>query len=175
MDSDFALTAESSSAVIDPTGKYRYQLARVWDRTRTRMLFVMLNPSTADADTDDPTIRKCAGFAKKWGYGALEVVNLYALRATDPDEIWRDDAPVGPENDAYILDAAGRARIIVAAWGAQPKSFGRAAYVGRMLVERRYFLWALRFTKDGHPEHPLYLPGGAELLQYPLGLETQNG
>ncbi len=106
-----------SSAVLSPDGVYRYQLVREWDRARPRVAFLMLNPSTADATQNDPTIRKCIAFARSWGCGSLEVVNLFAFRATDPRELGRCGArvdPVGAENDGYILAAARRASVVVA-------------------------------------------------------------
>src|SRR5262249_14212908 len=95
------------AAVISDCGRYRYSLTRRWgDAAEPRALFVMLNPSTADAEQDDPTIRRCIGFAKAWGMGSLEVVNLYALRATDPAALLSAPDPIGPKNDTMITSAA---------------------------------------------------------------------
>src|SRR5580765_5070589 len=105
-------------ATISPDGKYRYLLSREYeDGMFGTVLFVMLNPSTADATKDDATIRRCVGFTKRWGYSTLEVVNLFAFRATHPRDLWKADDPVGPDNDVTISDAVRRAQLIVAAWG----------------------------------------------------------
>jgi hypothetical protein len=103
---------EPSGATFDPTGAYRYALWRVWDGNRPPLVFVMLNPSIADAERDDPTIRRCLGFACAWGYGALTVVNLFALRATCPHTLRRAADPVGPDNDEHLRAALAGARAL---------------------------------------------------------------
>jgi hypothetical protein len=117
-------------------------------------LFVGLNPSTADAHVDDPTIRRCIGFAEAWGYGRLLVGNLFAFRATRPSALLKARDPIGPENDRYLASMADEADIIVAAWGAHGSFIGRDATVRAMLPK----LHVLRLTKRGQPGHPLYLP-----------------
>lgn len=153
------------SAVISACGTYRYLLQREWlgGYFRGRALFVMLNPSTADATQDDPTIRRCIGFAKAWGCAGLEVVNLYAFRATKPAEMFAAADPVGPRNDTHILAAANRAKVIVLGWGANAKR-DRSTDVRALLSDRQ--VNALGFTKDGHPRHPLYVRGDAPLLPF---------
>jgi hypothetical protein len=141
-------------------GRYRYRLWREWGEG-PRVCFVMLNPSTADAEQDDPTIRRCIGFAKVLGAGSLDVVNLYALRATDPREIARDAAPVGPANNTYIDEAARRAEMVICAWGAHSHARDRAATVLGILRRAGVKPMCLRRTKAGHPAHPLYLPASA--------------
>src|SRR5689334_18589152 len=111
------MSQPTGGALFDPTGRYRYRLWRQWDPAKPAVAFVMLNPSTADATTDDPTIRRCFGFAQGWGFGRLEVVNLFALRATDPRELARHPDPVGPANDAHIAAALALTDQAVAAWG----------------------------------------------------------
>lgn len=142
------------AATLDPTKTYRYALSRTWDVGRP-VLWIMLNPSVADADHDDPTIRRCTGFAARWGYPGIEVVNLFAYRATDPRALLANHDPVGPDNDLAIQDAAARAGIIVAAWGAFAQHYDRVQMV--LLLLRRYALHTLGLTKDGHPRHPLYV------------------
>ena len=125
------------------------------------MVFVMLNPSTADAAHDDPTIRKCIGFAKRFGYGAIEVVNLFAYRATDPDDLKRANYPIGPDNDAHIRAVCRHVTQVVAAWGANvsgPIPLHRAQEVKRLLDELYVQPVALATTKTGQPSHPLMLP-----------------
>jgi hypothetical protein len=121
----------------------------------------MLNPSTADADQDDPTIRRCVGFSKTWGFGHLAVVNLWALRATDPSELLMHAEPSGPHNWAYIESEVGRAALIVAAWGAHAVKVPGGLFRGQTLeaVARRLDrpVVCLGLTKKGHPRHPLYV------------------
>ncbi len=142
------------SAVISECGRYRYVLRRSLGsilRWRYSVLFIMLNPSTADAEKDDPTIRRCMAFAKREGFTHLNVVNLYALRSPDPRHLALAEDPVGPENDAWIDKEVRGARLVVAAWGAHPFAVDRAKDVARRVGQ----LWCLGKTKDGCPKHPL--------------------
>jgi hypothetical protein len=141
-------------AQMDALGQYRYNLVRIWEEHQPRVCFVMLNPSTADAYQDDPTIRRCIGFARAWGYGSLEVVNLYAWRATDPKEIWKATFPIGSENDRYIDAAVKRSSCVIAAWGVGAKCRARVGQVNRILVNA----YCLGRTKKGDPRHPLFIP-----------------
>lgn len=132
------------------------------------MLFIMLNPSTADAETDDPTIRRCLGFAERHSCTRLTVVNLFAFRATKPSDLLKAEDPVGPHNNGYLDEQIGyHASMrgpIIAAWGSHPFARDRA----RLLTEKWGFcLQALGHTKDGSPRHPLYLPAKAELRPFP--------
>ncbi len=146
------------SAVISDCGKYRYRLDRrtpVPIGDERQMLFIMLNPSTADAELDDPTIRKCRGFCERAYHGGFTVVNLFAYRATDPAELKKASDPIGPENMRHIMKAASEADTIICAWGTKG-SFGRQnEKVINALKENDLF--ALELTKDGHPKHPLYI------------------
>lgn len=140
-------------ASISTCGLYRYGLFRRWDDGEGVAVFIGLNPSTADAEKDDPTIRRCVAFAKAWGCSRLDMLNLFAFRATDPGVMKKADDPVGPLNDAY-LEMAKSARFVVAAWGVHGTHLGRDKVVRAMLPNLSF----LRLTKDGHPGHPLYLP-----------------
>jgi hypothetical protein len=154
-----AAPSTSSGATFGPDGTaspYRYRLWREWDPALPRVAFIMLNPSTADASLDDPTIRRCIGFAKSWGFGSLEVANLFALRSPSPADLRRAADPVGPENDAALAEVSGRAQLLVAAWGVHGTFLQRDAEVRRLLAAVP--LHSLRLTKSGHPAHPLYLP-----------------
>jgi hypothetical protein len=142
-------------AFID--GVYRYSLWRQVGDSRSRVLFIMLNPSTADEAKDDPTIRRCAAFARGWGYGRLEVCNLFAYRATDPRKLRCIVDPVGPLNDAMIARAAKRADTVVVAWGVEGARARRADIVMRMLYSS--IVCCLGTTRDGFPRHPLYVRG----------------
>lgn len=160
------------AANVSACGRYRYTLTRDWSSDATgsgkgRVLFVMLNPSTADAAQDDPTIRKCVGFAQRWGYTSVEVVNLFAWRATKPADLvarMMSYDVEGVENDGHIYDALKRAWLVVAAWGeaggtmrhgnAKP----RWVRVLNLIQQSNRRLVALKLSKDGHPWHPLYVP-----------------
>ena len=142
-----------SYARISADGQYRYVLGRRWaDGPIAR--FVMLNPSTADGSQDDPTIRRCMGFAKSWDLSGIQVLNLYALRATQPAALWLADDPVGPDNDAYLVLATESHEdgVIVAAWGANAKP-DRVARVMELLQGQH--VQCLGITKAGQPKHPL--------------------
>lgn len=158
----------TSDAVLSNDGRYRYWLSRRW-AAGSLATFVMLNPSTADAEIDDPTIRRCAGFAKAWGLAGIVVVNLYALRATDPRRLWKvgPSEAVGPQNDEHLRAAAQVAYAhespLVAAWGSNAKP-GRVAWVCEMPHMDR--LTALGTTKGGAPRHPLYLRSDAALASW---------
>ena len=161
IDDTFALEAPiRKSAEISDCGLYRYELARSWgDRGPDgRVVFVMLNPSTADAANDDPTIRRCIGFAKSWGYDSIAIVNLFAFRSAYPADLWKAGRPVGPENDAYIRKNIIDSRLVVCAWGSHAKARPRAGVVLRILAGCGLEPHAIRQTKDGSPGHPLYLP-----------------
>lgn len=150
----------SSSALLSPCNTYRYRLGRSWGAGAADV-WIMLNPSTADATIDDPTIRRCVGFSRGWGAGSLVVVNLFALRATDPAELAHHSDSVGPDNDRHIAEAAIEASInggmILAAWGAHPMATERAAAVARLVGPTT--LLCLGTTKAGAPRHPLYVKG----------------
>jgi hypothetical protein len=151
---DFGEVAEARSAVISDDGLYRYRLDRRW-ADGPRVTWVMLNPSTANAEVEDPTSRRVIRFSRAWGYGALTIVNLYAWRATDPVELWFVEDPVGPENDRYLAEACAGTDVI-AAWGAS----GHVDRIREVLaLPGMDGLKALALTQSGQPRHPLYLRG----------------
>lgn len=153
--------------VISDDGVYRYSLTHEWDDTKKRMLFIMLNPSTANATDDDPTIRRCIGRAIDEGYGSIEVVNLFAFRAMKPRDLhWAKD-PVGPKNKHHVLSAIARANIIVAAWGVNVKLIEYSSHHMRSML-RDYSTWCLGTTKAGHPRHPLYVRKDQKLERFKL-------
>lgn len=157
------MTYLESDAVISDCGKYRYLLRRTWDHAKPRLLYVMLNPSTADASADDATIRSCIRLAKSYGYGSIEVVNLFAWRATDPDELKLAPDPIGPNNDGTILSAVHRCDMIICAWGATPIAGQRGRRVREMIRHHRPAVFCLGRTKSGDPKHPLYVKSGTPL------------
>jgi hypothetical protein len=147
---------------------YRYVLWREWDAiNRAYALFVGLNPSTADEGQDDPTIRRCVGFAKRWGYGALCVTNLFAYRATYPEAMKAHKAPVGEENDKWLRAMAKNAAIVVAAWGVDGTHLYRDRAVIPLLGKE---LTCLGLTKHGHPAHPLYLKNSLEPIPFAMAV-----
>jgi hypothetical protein len=150
------------SAVFDASGRYRYRLVRAWARGR-RVAFVMLNPSTADASRDDPTIRRCVGFARAWGFGSLEVVNLFALRTSKPRDLVRAADPVGSANHRYVVRALGRADLVIAAWGGAPLARSRDPFA-RLL--RGAPVYCLGRTCAGAPRHPLYVRASTRLVPF---------
>ena len=141
------------SAIISDCGLYRYELRRIWQPKIGLVCWVMLNPSTADANSDDPTIRRCMGYTARWGYGGIIVVNEFGLRAKDPRELYKSDDPIGPENDEYIKKASAEAVLTIVAWGNRGNYLGRDKIVLPMLTDPHY----LALTKNGSPWHPLYL------------------
>lgn len=141
------------AATLSRCRRYRYSLTRTWDTDLPTVAFVGLNPSTADARRDDPTVRRCVGFARDWGYGTLILVNLFAFRATDPSELLDVRDPVGPENDDWLARVAESADKVVAAWGVHGCLRGRDQAVLGLLPS----VACLGRTREGHPRHPLYL------------------
>ena len=149
-------------AHIPPGGRYRYRLERIWDAALAPVAFVGLNPSTADGSTDDPTLRRMMGFAREWGYGGVIVVNLFALRCTDPGAIRAAADPVGPENDRQILKAANKAGRVIAAWGTRGSFMDR----DRVCMDLVGPVWCIRRTAGGYPSHPSRLKGGLTPIPY---------
>lgn len=168
---------ETGSAEFSDCRRYRYRLTRLAFPTTNaslrrmvamkapamllRIVFVMLNPSSADEHTDDPTIRRCIGFAETLGFNRVDVVNLFAMVATDPRDLWSTPVleAVGPENDQWLLATCLQpASFVVCAWGAQPRAAERAASVRHMLRMKGVVLHHLGLTSAGDPRHPLYLP-----------------
>ena len=162
------------SAVLSPCRNFRYQLIREWDSSLHKMVFVMLNPSTADADNDDPTIRKCVGFARIGGYGGIIVVNLFAYRATSPSELKRAGWLQGDDNDRTLSEvlysAKRRGSPVVCAWGANARGRPEA---GRFMESAGIIgvdLFAFKTSPDGTPHHPLMLPYASKLEPLPWSL-----
>lgn len=142
------------AAVLSGCGTYRYRLARIWG-DGPRLGWIMLNPSTADAERDDPTVSKCMAYARRWGYDGIVICNLYALRAPYPQMLRVHPDPVGPENDAHLRSLLAGKADLVAAWGTLASCERVDTILSLPGAER---LQALRVTKNGSPGHPLYLP-----------------
>ncbi len=152
-------------AVFSPCRRWRYELWRQWSSDPFCM-FIGLNPSTADENLDDPTVRRCIRYARDWGYGALCMTNIFAWRDTDPKKMKAQADPIGKENNHTLSYRAGQAGIVIAAWGTHGAHLGRHDAVRELLPQ----LHALKITKDGFPNHPLYLPLDAKPILFSLSL-----
>lgn len=157
--------------IFSPCRKWRYTLWRLWDPAKPYMMVVGLNPSTADEVQNDPTVWRCISFARDWGFGALCMANAFAYRATQPADMKAFPEPVGAENDRLLLEMAGGAGMVLAAWGTHGNHRNRdcelmagplapAAAAGKLM--------ALGVTKDGHPKHPLYIKASTKPVPFVL-------
>lgn len=152
-----------SEARYSDCGAYRYLLSRDWG-AGGRLVYILLNPSTATEERNDPTIERCERRARALGFGSFAVANLFAYRATDPRDLKQADAPVGPDNDAQLLAVAKSAGRILCGWGVHGSHHGRGAEVAQLLQGAGLPLWHLGLTKAGFPRHPLYV-GYVQRLQ----------
>ncbi len=159
-------------AIFDNKGSYRYSLWRKWSSTHPLIAFVLLNPSTADEQRDDPTIRRCLGFARAWNFGSMEVVNLFAYRATDYRELFKVTDPIGEENNRFIMQAFERCSKIVLGWGTRGRMLGRDLQVMSLLTGKND-IYCLGLTKDGQPRHPLYIKGNTSLVPFVCQIEER--
>ena len=173
------------TAEFSPDGVYRYKLTRHWGDGDRAVTWVLLNPSTATADVDDPTIRRCTGYSQRWGFDRLTIVNIFAIRSTDWHAV-RDGLPVGgasgnasngasalhhepvgkPRNDRAILEAARDAEVVVAGWGSHGTERKRAAHVRFLLAD--FDVQCLKIVSEHEPGHPLYLRGDLMPITYRL-------
>jgi hypothetical protein len=160
-----ALDGTCRGATYSHCERYRYLLWISWDPRLPLCGFVMLNPSTATEQENDPTVERCERRAREWGYGGLVVVNLFAFRSTDPKALRQSADPVGPLNDELLVDALRGCEVIVCAWGQHGDYRSRAAKVRRLLAGKP--LSALKLNGDGTPSHPLYLPYSLTPVPYP--------
>lgn len=159
-------------ALFSPCHSYRYRLSRSWGGCTAPLAVVMLNPSTADAERDDPTIRRCIAFAAREGFGGIEVMNLFAFRATAPADLKAATDPIGPDNDRHLRDLFVRHSAVLAAWGAHGAYRGRADRVMRLATGLGATLTCFGHTAHGQPRHPLYLKGDCAIL--PLAAPAQT-
>lgn len=159
-------------AVISDCGIYRYSLTRIWDESKPKVMFIMLNPSTADHEQDDPTIRRCISFAKSWGYGGLYVCNLFAYRATNPADLLKVDNPFGDKNIWHTRQLLDKVEKVICAWG-NKKIVDKIIGKGNS-YENLYFAYEtlhyIDLSKDGVPKHPLYLKSDLEPKRLEIAL-----
>jgi len=146
-----------SVAVYSDCEKYRYSLTRTWDAQGGKVLFIMLNPSTATEVQNDPTVERCERRARTLGFGAFRVTNIFAWRDTDPRAMRAADDPVGPENNRTISEGCDWADQIVAGWGTHGAHLEQGAKIARVLAATGREIRHLGLTKGGHPKHPLYI------------------
>jgi len=150
--------ATDCQAIYSPCERYRFKLSILWDATKPRVNFLMLNPSTATELANDPTVDGCEQRARDWGFGGLIVTNIFAFRATDPRLMIVEENPVGTGNDHFILEAARESAFVVCAWGNHGQHLNRGEQVREML--RHYEIADVRclaVNKSGEPKHPLYI------------------
>lgn len=145
---------KNKNTIFSSCRKYRYVLWREWDKNNPKYaMFIGLNPSTADETLDDPTIRRCIQFSKDWGYGSLCMTNIFAFRTPEPKIMKLESAPIGEDNDKYLLEYSKDAAIVIACWGNDGKYLNRGEYIKKLIPN----LYCLKLSKNGNPWHPLYL------------------
>ena len=146
--------------------QYRYNLMREFSAGTRVINFIMLNPSTANENVNDPTIAKCENRAISLGFNKMVITNLFAYRATDPNDMMSVDDPIGEENNNYILNHAKNAEVVLAAWGNHGEYRYRSEDVVRMLKKNGIKLHALKLNSSGEPAHPLYLSNKLEIFEW---------
>ena len=152
----------NKNAIFSDCRKYRYVLSRTWDGKKKTVLFIGLNPSTADEKIDDPTIRRCINYAQNWGYGSLLMVNLFAYRATIPTVLKNVKNPIGNDNDLHITELSKKVDLAVAAWGNEGSLLNRDEDIKKIIPN----LMCLKINKSGQPAHPLYQKKDLKLIKY---------
>ncbi|HMI03064.1 MAG TPA: DUF1643 domain-containing protein [Pedobacter sp.] len=165
----FSQFETKSTAVISLCGRYRYSLTRRWDSNKPTLLFIMLNPSTADAWENDPTIIRCITYANDWGYGELNVVNLFGWMDSNPEGLFVTDDPIGRDNVCHIIAAVRKADLIICAWGNYP--IIKKLSTEKQLQAIRSFgkpVHCLELSIDGIPKHPLYLLKSLKPILYEI-------
>ena len=153
-----------NTAKLSKCRKYRYALWRTWDDSKPYVMFVGLNPSTADETTDDPTLTRCINFAKSWGYGGVCMANLFAFRATEPADMKASNDPIGSDNNHWLRSLSKDAVIVVAAWGNDGGYLQRSRQVTQLIPN----MHCLKLNKSGEPAHPLYQ--AAKLQPVPMDI-----
>lgn len=153
-----------NTAKFSKCRKYRYALWRTWDESKDYVMFVGLNPSTADETTDDRTLQKCINYSKSWGSGGVCMANLFAFCAINPSDMKAAKYPIGSENNKWLKNLAKNAGLVVAAWGNHGSYLGRSKQVVKLLPK----MYCLKMNNSGEPAHPLYQ--GANLKHKPMSI-----
>ena len=167
------MTPMEKGAQFSDCRKYRYALWRTWGED-SHVMFIGLNPSTADETQDDPTIRRCIGYAKDWGFGGIYMLNIFAYRTTNPKILRLVEDPIGRENDEYLKMYHAKEGLNIACWGIWGSHLNRGQRVIDLLG--REYLSCFGLTKEGHPKHPLYLKRKIEPVALSLYLQgSDNG
>jgi len=156
---------EDNGATFSDCRKWRYDLWRIWDPSLQRVAFIGLNPSTADETKNDPTVKRCINYAKKWGYGGMHMLNIFGYRATDPKDMKAFSEPIGPDNSSAICTIARECELVICCWGTHGGYLGRGREVLYML-NNFMDVHCLAVTKDGYPNHPLYLKSELNPIPY---------
>ena len=151
-----------SDALFSKDRLYRYALWRIWNDKLPKVLFIGLNPSTADEIKDDPTIRRCIRYAQDWGYGGYIMGNIFAFRSTDPKKLKIIENPVGNENNFWLKKLHKEASLTIGAW----RNHGKYLNQGKIIINLIDNLYCLKVTKEGHPSHPLYLPSNLKPIKF---------
>jgi len=149
-------------ALLSEDRVYRYSLSRIWDKSKPYLLFIGLNPSTADENEDDPTIKRCIDYADRWGYGGLKMANLFAYRATLPSDLKKSKNPIGVDNNIYIKELSKGAGMTIVAWSNEGSYLNRDKEVLKLIKEPM----CLNINKSGQPAHPLYQKKDIHLKPY---------
>lgn len=160
----------TAGAAFSKCGRYRYAVWRSWDPGLGSVLFIGLNPSTADASKDDPTLIRCVHFAQSWGFGSVSIVNLFAYRTTNPKGLLKVKNPVGPKNDIWIRKLVTQSDIVIAAWGNAGSIRDRSKFVLDLIP----VLHCLKVNRSGEPSHPLYLPQICRPIPFPVTKSSSN-
>lgn len=160
-------------AEFSPCRRWRYTLWRIWDESKPYCAFIGLNPSTATETENDPTVSRCINYARDWGFGGMYMLNIFAWRATDPNDMKAADEPVGAENDIAIVKVAKNAGLVICAWGNHGSYRNRSASVRRLLKQEGVVPHCLVITGSGEPGHPLYLRSDCKPVKFDL-VHSQN-
>lgn len=167
---------KTTDAILSDCEKYRYELKRIWDDNKPKAMFIMLNPSKADAEQDDPTIRRCINYAKDWGYGGIYVGNLFAFRATNPQNLLQTENPIGADNITHLEAMQQECEIIICAWGNEDivkKIISKHDPTYNPLKHINSKLHYLELSNAGTPKHPLYLRKDLKPIKYKIKLTLQ--